>query len=511
MNAVVIDEDQHHVMNKTWFIRYCNGLLLLLLFASPSYAQYSLPEVPNPKIDGQDFYVSNPDDIISTWAVDSMNKIASEIDKKATVEMAIIILDDFQGEDDFEFALNLFNTWGIGKKDRNNGLLLFISKDRRAYRFISGYGLDSLLPDITLKRIGEHYLVPYFKADHYDKGLLMTMQVLKRVLLAPDSVAELNNVLKKPSFWSRNRALFRNTLIVCILFFVAFNWSSYVIDRKILPKKTRRKTVKPDYYPLLSGCFITFFLFFASIFICLVFADNPFMLLRFSYIPWYIAIVASLVLTTQYYDTIKLIKDAHEDEVNLTKTLTAYTAYMAIPILLAPLTLFSIVSIFRRRKKLKQRLIPPDTNHQWVRLNRDDLKKRTPYLNAGQAMEEHLQAKSYEIWQEEKTGMIKVTAWMGNKAKDYRLCPSCGYQTLEPPYVKTLKAATYTTAGEGEKIERCANCNYQHSLGLLALAKKVMASTSSHSDTANSSSSSSDSSGSWGGGSSGGGGAGGHW
>jgi len=484
--------------------------VLLFFSFQVSHAQYTLSTLPNPKTNGQDFYVSNPDRVISTWAADSVNRIAIEINQKTKAEVAIVLVNDFQGEDDFEFALNLFNSWGIGNKERNNGLLLFVAKNRRAYRFISGYGLESQLPDITLKKIGEHYLVPNFKAEDYNKGLIATINVLKQVLCSPSGLAELNRTLKEPSFWSRHHVLFINTLTVCALFFLAFKWSRYVLYERILQKKRNKQKSKIDYYPLLSGCFIAFFLFFIIIFALLISVGDLSMLFRLNYIPWYIATIASLSLSTHYYEALKEIKLAYKDEKNRTEALSSYAAYMAVFLFLAPLALLAIFRLFNRRKKLKLRLTPPDSSHSWVRLDRDKLKKRSPYLNEGQAMEEHLQAKSYEVWQEEKTGTIKAIAWIGDQAKVYAICPSCGYQTLEPPYIKTLKAATYKASGEGEKIERCANCNYQNILGIVTLAKKVYASSSSGSDSSSNGGASS-SSGSWGGGSSGGGGAGGHW
>ncbi|WP_425571087.1 TPM domain-containing protein [Olivibacter ginsenosidimutans] len=60
--------------------------------------------------------------------------MAKNIEQQTSAEVAIAVASDFKGEDDFEFALELFNTWGLGKKTNDNGLLLFVAKDRRAYQ-----------------------------------------------------------------------------------------------------------------------------------------------------------------------------------------------------------------------------------------------------------------------------------------------------------------------------------------------------------------------------------------
>jgi uncharacterized protein len=63
------------------------------------------------------------------------------------VETAVVIIRDFkEDEDAFAFATALFRHWGIGKRKANNGLLVFISTNRKQYRFITGYGVEGLLP-----------------------------------------------------------------------------------------------------------------------------------------------------------------------------------------------------------------------------------------------------------------------------------------------------------------------------------------------------------------------------
>src|SRR5690606_9140844 len=105
------------------------------------------------------------------------------------------------GEDDFQFALELFNTWGIGKAGADNGLLLFVATEKRAYRFITGYGMEAVLPDALLKRIGEGLLVPRFREGDYDGGVLAAMAAVKEVVLDPASAADLSVRLGREASW----------------------------------------------------------------------------------------------------------------------------------------------------------------------------------------------------------------------------------------------------------------------------------------------------------------------
>jgi len=145
-------------------------LLIILTHNLYSYAQYSVADIPSPKVKGQKYWVSDPDHNLSAATVMELDSILQHIDESTQAEFAVVVVNNFEGADIFEFALAVFNTWGIGKKETNNGLLLFVAKDRRSYRFVTGYGMEAMLPDAYLKRVGETYLAPNFRKSDYDKG-----------------------------------------------------------------------------------------------------------------------------------------------------------------------------------------------------------------------------------------------------------------------------------------------------------------------------------------------------
>ncbi len=92
-------------------------LLGTFLTGLTSFAQstaYTVDNLPNPKIKGQDYFVSNPDGILSSGAVSELDGLSKEIEATTKSEFAIVVVNDYVGDSDFEFALKLFNTWGIG-------------------------------------------------------------------------------------------------------------------------------------------------------------------------------------------------------------------------------------------------------------------------------------------------------------------------------------------------------------------------------------------------------------
>lgn len=474
---------------------------------SVTIAQYSIAEIPNPKQQGQDFFVSNPDGILSGYAMDSLNTLLREIEAHTTAEVAIVAVADFAGDDDFDFALDLFQTWGIGKKENDNGLLLFIAAERRAYRFITGYGMEAALPDALLKRIGEQYLVPEFRQGNYDGGLLATVSAIRDILLDPQRAAELKAEMRQQSFFYRYWDVWIYSLVIIVLTFAVMKWMGYVVEKKIITDK-RRKSVGQNGLAAVGGCGCMVMVLFVGVFALWFMGMDPKVIFQVQLIPWYLAVGGSLAISIKYFKGEEYIRKAYRDDKNRLSALATYHRWMAIPLLLSPLSLIGLITFLSRRNAMQVRFVPPDDSGNWKRLDRDQLKAKTDLLDEGQLSEEKNLSRSYQIWQHLQTGEIKTVGWDGLRKKNFSECPSCHYRTLKRPFVKTIKAATYSASGEGERIEECAFCDYHVSLGRVVIPKKVRSSSSS---SGGGSSTGGSSSGSFGGGSSGGGGAGGRW
>lgn len=484
--------------------------VFMVLLCSKSRAQYHVEHIPDPKLNGQEYFVSNPDYILGGTTVDSLNAIASDIEHHTSAEFAMVVIRDFSGGDDFGFAFELFEAWGIGKKDNDNGLLLFIATDRRSYRFITGSGMEGVLPDALLRRIGERYLVPYFKAGDYDGGMLEAAGVIREVLLDPAKAGELRAEIRKESFFHKNKMIFMDSALILVVFIGLVWWSSFVLRRKVLKGKSLKgKSGNVGLTSILGGCGCVIGLFFGSIFISLFTGMNLDILLRVDLLPWYLALTGSSILTFRYFTGSQQVIKSFRDEKNRLQALKEYHRRMVVPLLFAPVALVSILKYRNRKKSMQERFLPPDNSGNWERLDRDKLKKKTALLDAGQLKEEWALSKSYEIWKHQISGEVRVIGWKGIRGKDFSECPECHYHTFKQPEVKTIKPATYKASGKGERIRKCVYCNHTLSLGTVEIPKKQRSSSSS--SGGGSFSGGSSSSGSFGGGSSSGGGAGGRW
>jgi len=473
------------------------------LNAVPVLAQYTVDNIPSPKQRGQDYFVSNPDGILSSGTVAELDGLSTQIEAATKSEYAIVLVNDYVGDSDFEFALKLFNTWGIGKKGSNNGLLLFIAKDRWEYRFITGYAMESTLPDAYLKRIGEKYLVPNFRNGNYDQGVLEASQFIKTILMSPDSKAELERLMPEATpIWSFSSPILRNSLLVLALFAICYIWLGEV-TRAIKGQLTKKSKYFP---PLVSGCGCMGMLMFASVFICAFALNNFEVVYQWKNLPYFIFIFGSITLAMKYNASRTQIVNSYRDEENIQRALRKFRIWGLVPLLLSPLALFDLFGINKRIRRNELRLTPPDGSGRWLRMNKDDVSIReSAYLDQGQLMEEKIGSRSYEIWIDQTSNETKLVPWDENAG--YIDCPQCHYRTFETGLSHTIRPATYSSQGLEERFDKCKNCGHRVSHGEHTIPVKVR-SSSSRSGGGGSSSSGG---GSFGGGSSGGGGAGGRW
>lgn len=473
--------------------------------------KYTIENLPNPKVDGQTFFVSNPNGILSTYTVQILNDQCQQIESVTGAEYAIVVVNDYFGDSDFDFAFALFNKWGIGKKNANNGLLLFISKNTREYRFISGYGLESIFPDAYLKRVGEKFLVPNFRNGDYDTGVLEASAFITKILESPDSIKELERLMPEAvSFWSLKSSLFLNSLLILSVVIVLYLYIHFITNRILKSRHKKARLLGPIFQGL--GCFVG--LLFLSSFVFILIFNNIKEVYQVSHVPYFILLVGLIILTKKMADGRNQIKENCYDTESLVNGYKTYLRWLFVPSIIIPFSWLDIVIIIRSLQRNQPKLIPPDATGDWIRMSRPDKGSHKKILSQGERNEEKVGSRRYEIWKNVSSGEILAIPWKVNAA--IKQCPQCHFHTLVIGITKTLKAATYSSSGEGEIYDACRNCSFRSepTRFKIKVKERVVYSDSDSSSSSSSSSSgggSSSSGGSFGGGSSGGGGAGGRW
>lgn len=86
-------------------------------------------------------------------------------------QIAVVTVPSLDGDEIADYAQKLYEAWGIGRKGKNNGILVLVAQQERAARIQTGYGLEGAVPDALAKRIISNTLVPAFRQNQYYAGL----------------------------------------------------------------------------------------------------------------------------------------------------------------------------------------------------------------------------------------------------------------------------------------------------------------------------------------------------
>ena len=166
-------------------------LFTLLTGVISGFAQsFTVEQVPNPKLE-RGGLVSDPQQILSKEDVQRLEQLAAVLEKETSVQAAIVVLPSIGEQDLNDFAQQLFQKWGIGQSQNDNGLLLLLVLDIRTIRTHTGYGVEGVLPDAITKRVQMENMLPYFKEEKYGEGLYQGLAELSRILSDPTYAEEL--------------------------------------------------------------------------------------------------------------------------------------------------------------------------------------------------------------------------------------------------------------------------------------------------------------------------------
>ncbi len=93
-----------------------------------------------------------------------------DFDKTTSTQITIVTIKNLGGYEIAQYAVELGNRWGVGRKGKDNGVLVLASLDDRKVNISTGYGLEGALTDATSGRIIRNEIVPQFKKGNYYEG-----------------------------------------------------------------------------------------------------------------------------------------------------------------------------------------------------------------------------------------------------------------------------------------------------------------------------------------------------
>jgi uncharacterized protein len=132
-------------------------------------------------------YVSDYMGLLDSSAKARITQSIEAVESSSSAEIAVIIQNSLPDNTSIEeLALSYLEEWGIGKKGKENGLVLLIIDDEakgyHSYRFEAGRGLEGDLPDGLLGQVGREEMVPRFRGGDYGGGILAAVDRIGKIL-----------------------------------------------------------------------------------------------------------------------------------------------------------------------------------------------------------------------------------------------------------------------------------------------------------------------------------------
>ncbi len=140
-------------------------IFLLITFSSFAYSQEKY--FPNSVGVINDF-----ENIFTESEKEDLTNIILNFEKETSNEIAIASIKDIEDYEDFDkYTLELSNYWGVGKKEKDNGLTIFFSTKLRKIRINSGKQTQYILTDEICNDILNDLILPEFKKKNYFLGI----------------------------------------------------------------------------------------------------------------------------------------------------------------------------------------------------------------------------------------------------------------------------------------------------------------------------------------------------
>ncbi len=191
-----------HLVNDFIIFKMVKKIIISLFFLLP-LIQVSSQVLPEPPVPPR--LVNDLSGILDKQSVDNLERALMGFSNETSTQIAIVTLNDISGYEISDFSFRLAEKWGIGQKDKRNGILILVkpkTSQSKGEAFIAvGYGLEGAVPDVVAKRIVQNEMIPYFRANDYGGGLIAGTNILMEITrgeYTADKYLERSTIAAKP-------------------------------------------------------------------------------------------------------------------------------------------------------------------------------------------------------------------------------------------------------------------------------------------------------------------------
>lgn len=162
-------------MNRNWWNltrKLLCAVVLLCLVVSARAPKALALSTGIPDRPGEDACVLDSAGVLSESTETAIQQGSDRLFEDSGAEICVVTVDFLGGRNIDDYANDLFDRWGIGSAQRNNGLLLVLAVGEDDYYALPGYGVDDLFTGAVLQELLDENLEEDFAAGNYDAGTL---------------------------------------------------------------------------------------------------------------------------------------------------------------------------------------------------------------------------------------------------------------------------------------------------------------------------------------------------
>ena len=204
-------------MNRP-FRTYWSLAWVILLSVNLTYAQ----EVPD--LIGR---VNDYAELLTNTQENRLEITLSNFEQNTSHQIVILTIESTEDYSIEEYANTVFNTWQLGQKENDNGVLILIAPGDRKMRIEVGYGLEGLLTDTKCGLIIRNEIAPYFKNQFYYEGISAGTDAVIESINDPDFEVQSPEDSKKSK---QKKIIISIPLAILSLlgvFWITTKWSRY--------------------------------------------------------------------------------------------------------------------------------------------------------------------------------------------------------------------------------------------------------------------------------------------
>ena len=158
------------------------GLLLAFLLLAPALAAPKFPPLTGRVVDNAE--------LLSPAAEARLTQDLATLEQQTGHQLVVATLPDLQGYEIEDYGYQLLRTWGIGRKDQDDGVILIVAPNQRKVRIEVGYGLEPVLTDALSRLIIERQILPAFRDGDFEKGVVDGTEAIARQIGLPEAEAK---------------------------------------------------------------------------------------------------------------------------------------------------------------------------------------------------------------------------------------------------------------------------------------------------------------------------------